>query len=158
MSDFLSPLSFRGPLPLKFKRLQNGTDLPLPTYTTSGAAGMDLCAAEDFNIFPGNTVKISTGFAAEVPQGFEIQVRSRSGLAAKHGVFVTNGIGTIDEDYRGEIFVLLSSLGKASYKIQRGDRIAQLVLTPITRPTSIEEVDSLSETGRGIGGLGSTGR
>jgi dUTP pyrophosphatase len=147
-----------GHRPLKFKRLPNGEGLPLPTYTTSGAAGMDICAAESARLFRGQTIAMATGFAVEVPPGFEIQVRSRSGLAAKHGVFVTNGIGTIDCDYRGEIFVILSHLGRLAYNIERGDRIAQLVLSPIVRPTAIQEVDELSSTDRGTGGLGSTGR
>lgn len=146
------------PVQLKFKRLQNGEDLTLPTYTTFGAAGMDICAAESVKLWHGQTFVMPTGLAVEVPEGYEIQVRSRSGLAAKHGVFVTNGIGTIDCDYRGEIFVILSHLGKNAYQIERGDRIAQLVLAPVCRPTSIVEVTELSSTVRGSGGLGSTGR
>jgi len=144
-------------LTLKFLRLPHGENLPLPTYTTPGAAGMDICSAEDFKLFHGNTKIFTTGFAVEVPAGHELQVRSRSGLAAKHGVFVTNGIGTIDEDYRGELMVILSHLGRNAHEIKRGDRIAQLVLCPVTRAATAE-VASLSETARGVGGLGSTGR
>lgn len=142
---------------LKFLRLDHGVDLPLPAFATSGASGMDLCSAESFKLFHGNTKAFKTGFAVEVPPGFELQVRSRSGLAAKHGVFVTNGIGTIDEDYRGELMVILSHLGKNAHVIERGDRIAQLVLCPVVRPV-IAEVGELSDSTRGVGGLGSTGR
>lgn len=145
------------PLQLKFKRLPNGEGLPLPAYTSSGAAGMDLHAAEGARLWEGQTIVIPTGLAVEVPEGYELQVRSRSGLAAKHGVFVTNGVGTIDCDYRGEIFVVLSHLGRIAYSIDRGDRIAQLVLVPVTRAEPVE-VDELSVTVRGTGGLGSTGR
>lgn len=142
---------------LKFLRLPHGMDLPLPAYTTLGAAGMDICSAETFKLYNGQTKVFQTGFAVAVPPGHELQVRSRSGLAAKHGVFVTNGIGTIDEDYRGELMIILSHLGKNGYEIQRGDRIAQLVLCPVTRAASVE-VTSLDDTARGTGGLGSTGR
>lgn len=142
---------------LKFLRLPHGVDLPLPGYQSLGAAGMDICSAESFKMYHGNTKVFTTGFAVEVPDGFELQVRSRSGLAAKHGVFVTNGIGTIDCDYRGEIGVILSHLGRNAYEIQRGDRIAQLVLTPVVR-AHVSEVSVLSETVRGVAGLGSTGR
>ena len=142
---------------IKFKRLEHGRGLPLPTYATQGAAGMDLCSAESFKLFHGQTKIFVTGFAVEVPSGFELQVRSRSGLAAKQGVFVTNGIGTIDEDYRGELMVILSHLGRTAHEIQRGDRIAQLVLCPVTRAVCAE-VAALSDTARGVGGLGSTGR
>jgi dUTP pyrophosphatase len=146
------------PVQLKFKRMPNGEGLTLPTYTTFGAAGMDICAAESVKLWHGQTFVMPTGLAVEVPEGYEIQVRSRSGLAAKHGVFVTNGIGTIDCDYRGEIFVILSHLGRNAHEIERGDRVAQLVLAPVYRPASIVEVADLSSTIRGSGGLGSTGR
>lgn len=142
---------------LKFLRLPNGAALPLPSYGSDGAAGMDICSAESFKLFHGNTKVFKTGFAVEVPPGFELQVRSRSGLAAKHGVFVTNGIGTIDEDYRGELMVILSHLGRNAYQIHEGDRIAQLVLCPVIRADPVE-VYALSDTARGVGGLGSTGR
>jgi len=142
---------------VKFLRLPHGSDLPLPRRESQQAAGMDLCAAETFKLFHGQTKIFTTGFAVEVPSGYELQIRSRSGLAAKHGVFVTNGIGTIDADYRGELMVILSHLGKNAYEIQRGDRIAQLVLCPVIESQS-EEVSVLSTTERGTGGLGSTGR
>ena len=142
---------------VKFLRLPHGEGLPLPAFQSEQAAGMDLCSAESFKLFNGQTKVFTSGFAVEVPAGFELQVRSRSGLAAKHGVFVTNGIGTIDADYRGELMVILSHLGRNALEIARGDRIAQLVLAPVVRPT-VTEVTSLSETVRGSGGLGSTGR
>lgn len=142
---------------VKFMRLPHGEGLDLPRYETADASGMDIRAAESFKLFHGQTKLFTTGFAVEVPRGFELQVRSRSGLAAKHGVFVTNGIGTIDADYRGELGVILSHLGTNALQIERGDRIAQLVLVPVVR-ASVSEVTSLTETVRGDGGLGSTGR
>lgn len=145
------------PPTLKLRRLEHGTDLPLPTYTTEGAAGMDISAAVDEVLLPGATVVIPTGFEVEIPSGHELQIRSRSGLAAKHGVSVLNSPGTIDEDYRGELFIILHNSGYTGFKINRGDRIAQLVLGPVTRAT-VEEVDNLSITVRARGGLGSTGR
>lgn len=144
------------PVLLKFKRLPNGEDMPTPSYTSSGAAGMDLSAAESATVTQGKTSVVRTGFAVEVPEGYELQVRSRSGLAAKHGVFVTNGPGTIDSDYRGEIMVILSGSTPAIFNIERGDRIAQLVLAPVTKAVPVE-VDELSSTDRGTSGLGSTG-
>jgi len=141
---------------LKLKRLPNGQDTPLPAYATAGAAGMDIHSVEGIKLYHGNTTVLRTGLAVEVPSGYELQVRSKSGLASR-GVFVTNGPGTIDEDYRGEIMVLISHLGKNAVDIQAGDRVAQLVLAPVTR-FDIEEVDELSVTSRGVGGLGSTGR
>lgn len=143
--------------PIRFKRLPHGEGLPLPSYQTPGAAGMDICAAEDFKLWKGQSFIMPTGLAVEVPEGFEIQVRSRSGLAAKHGVFVLNSPGTIDSDYRGEIFVILSHAGSNAHQINRGDRIAQLVVAEVTRGVP-EEVDELSSTDRGAGGLGSTGQ
>ena len=130
----------------------------IPAYQTEGAAGMDLQSAEGFLLPSGRTVAIRTGLAFAVPVGYEMQVRSRSGLAAKHAVFVTNGIGTIDADYRGEVMVILTNLGRLPYQITQGDRIAQLVIAPTYRPQGIQVVDELSLTSRGVGGLGSTGR
>jgi dUTP pyrophosphatase len=148
---------------LKLKRLPNGEGLPLPTYTTPGAAGMDICSAESMPLRRGETKVVKTGFAVEVPEGYELQIRSRSGLAARNAVFVTNGIGTIDSDYRGELMVILSRVGGLGdlelfdlFEIKRGDRIAQLVLVPVTQ-AKVEEVEELSTTVRGSGGLGSTG-
>jgi dUTP pyrophosphatase len=130
----------------------------LPVYATAGSAGMDITAAlaEPMILEPGAIALIPTGIAIALPQGFECQVRSRSGLAAKHGIFALNAPGTIDSDYRGEIKVILANSGKASYAIQPGERIAQLV---IARYETVrwELVDSLDETERGTGGFGSTG-
>lgn len=142
---------------IKFKRLSNGDDLPLPQYQSEGAAGMDVCSAIDVTLAPGGGVMIPTGWSVEVPAGYEIQVRSRSGLA-KQGIFVTNSPGTVDSDYRGEICVLLSNLDIArSFKVKRGDRIAQLVLNEVPR-FAVKEVQELSDTTRGEGGFGSTGK
>lgn len=143
---------------VKFMRLSHAGGLPLPSYQTTGAAGADICAAEDFTIYSGESRKVPTGFAVEVPEGYELQIRSRSGLAAKDGIFVTNGVGTIDSDYRGEIFVLLTRVqGHADAReFKKGDRIAQIVLAPVTQG-AFEEVELLGESERGVGGLGSTG-
>lgn len=143
---------------IKFQRLPHGQGLPLPSFQTPGAAGMDICAAESFKLGHGGTKLFATGFAVEVPEGYELQVRSRSGLAAKHGIFVTNGPGTIDSDYRGEIMVILSCLGRQSHQIERGDRIAQLVLAPVVRDIKAVETEALTmNTLRGARGFGSTG-
>lgn len=142
---------------IKFMRLSHGLDLELPSYATPQASGMDIRSAESFKLYHGQTKIFTTGIAAEVLPGYEVQIRSRSGLAAKHGIFVTNGIGTIDADYRGELMVILSHLGRNAYEIQRGERIAQLVVMPV-RQVFIEEVTELSVTDRGVNGLGSTGR
>lgn len=145
--------------PLMIHTLSNFPETnELPRYQTAGAAGMDIQAAEDFVLPSGKSAALHTGLAFAVPDGYEMQVRSRSGLAAKHAVFVTNGIGTIDCDYRGEVMVMLSNIGGKPLEIKQGDRIAQLVLTPTYRPSKLVVVDSLPETDRGVGGLGSTGR
>ncbi len=141
---------------VKFKRLSNGEGLPLPTYQSSGAAGLDLPAAVSGVILPRDTLVVPIGFAAEVWPELEMQIRSRSGLAAKHGVFVLNSPGTIDSDYRGEIKVILHNAGDEPFIFQRGDRIAQAVLQRVQQ-YEIVEVDELSVTDRGSGGLGSTG-
>src|ERR1044072_4956064 len=143
-------------LTVKLQRLPHGEGLPLPNFMTAGAAGADICAAENFNLWPGNTIIVPTGFAVEVPEGYELQIRSRSGLSAKRSIIVTNGIGTIDSDYRGEILVILSRLdwGKEPDPgFKRGERIAQLVLKPVTQ-AQFEEVSELSVTARGVGGQG----
>lgn len=140
---------------LKFKKLV--PEASLPAYQTEGAAGMDLSTISPGVVSVGMTTILPTGLAVEVPLGYELQIRSRSGLAAKHGVFVTNGIGTIDADYRGELMVILSNLGRSTYTFAPGDRIAQAVLVPVTQ-ARVEEVNELSLTARGVGGLGSTGR
>ncbi|MBL7997163.1 MAG: dUTP diphosphatase [Candidatus Kapabacteria bacterium] len=134
------------------------TDLPLPAYATEGAAGMDIHAAIEtpVAIAAGTVAMIPTALAIAVPRGYECQVRSRSGLAAKHGVFCLNSPGTIDSDYRGELHVILANFGAADYTVNRGDRIAQLVIARHER-AEWTEVASLDETERGSGGFGSTG-
>jgi len=135
--------------------------LGLPTYETSGSAGMDVRAAvpeaEPMVLAPGARAMVPTGLSVAIPEGYEIQVRPRSGLAAKHGLTCLNTPGTIDSDYRGEIKVILINLGQAPFTIVRGERIAQLVLAPVTR-LAWSEVEILGETARGAGGFGSTGR
>ena len=143
-------------VPVEVKRLAHGADLPLPAYATDGAAGMDVLAAEDVTLAPGARHAVATGLALAIPPGFEIQVRPRSGLALKHGITVPNTPGTIDSDYRGELKVILINHGAHKFEIRRGDRVAQLVLAPITQATWLE-VDELDETTRGEGGFGSTG-
>ena len=142
---------------LQLKRLPHGQGLPLPAYATAGAAGMDVVAAEALVLAPGARHAVATGFALAIPDGFEVQVRPRSGLALKHGVTCLNTPGTIDSDYRGEVKVILANLGDQPFAIARGDRIAQLVPAPVTRAALIE-VDTLDGTARGEGGFGSTGR
>lgn len=133
-------------------------DLPLPHYATEGSAGMDIYAAvnEPVTIEPQSTVLIPTNIAIELEPGYECQVRSRSGLAIKHGIFALNAPGTIDSDYRGEIKIILSNFGKEPFVVNRGDRIAQLVFAKY-EIASLIEVDKLTETTRGSGGFGSTG-
>lgn len=148
------------PLPdisIQLLRLSHGEGLPLPAYATSGAAGMDIVAAETLALAPGARHAVATGFAMAIPPGFEVQVRPRSGLALKHGITCLNTPGTIDSDYRGEIKVILANLGSEVFAISRGDRIAQLVPSPVQR-ARLNEVASLDETARGTGGFGSTGR
>lgn len=141
---------------VRIKRLAHGAGMSLPAYASDGAAGMDVCSAEDVELAPGARHAVASGFAVAIPEGYEIQVRPRSGLAFKHGISVPNAPGTIDSDYRGELKVLLINHGTDAFSIQRGDRIAQLVIAPVTR-ASFEEVDDLDETARGEGGFGSTG-
>lgn len=141
---------------IRFRRLSLGHDLPLPSRATPGSAGIDLCAARDVSIWPGSRVAVSTGYAVEIPAGYEGQIRPRSGWAAKNGLTVLNSPGTIDSDYRGEIIVLLINHGASAVCINRGDRVAQLVVAPVL-VMPIVEVDELHETER-VGGLGSTGR
>jgi dUTP pyrophosphatase len=144
------------PVPVLVKRLPGNDDLPLPAYATAGAAGMDVVAAEDVDLAPGARHAVATGLALAIPEGFEIQVRPRSGLALKHGVTVPNTPGTIDSDYRGELKVIMINLGMETFSVRRGDRVAQLVLAPVTRASWLE-VETLDETARGEGGFGSTG-
>ncbi len=138
-------------------RLPHGQGLPLPSYATNGAAGLDVVAAEDVTLAPGQRHAVATGFAIAIPPGYEVQVRPRSGLALKHGITCLNTPGTIDSDYRGEVKVILANLGAEPFEIRRGERIAQLVPAVVTK-AAFEEVDSLDETHRGAGGFGSTGR
>jgi len=144
------------PIPVLVKRLPHGEGLDLPAYATDGAAGMDVVSAEDVTIAPAARHAVATGLAVAIPPGYEIQVRPRSGLALKHGITVANAPGTIDSDYRGEVKVILINHGSDAFAIRRGDRIAQLVLAPVTRAGWLE-VEHLEETARGEGGFGSTG-
>jgi dUTP pyrophosphatase len=141
---------------VKFTRLRPGA--LAPRYMSAGAAGLDLASAADgpVTLAPGERAAVPTGLAFEIPHGFEGQVRPRSGLARKHGIGLPNAPGTIDSDYRGEVLVLLVNLGSAPYVIQPGDRVAQLVIAPVTI-AELEEVAELSETTRGDGGFGHTG-
>lgn len=144
---------------ISITRTKNGfEDITLPHYATRGAAGADIRAAieETVHLESGSVTMIPSGFAVEIPEGYEIQVRSRSGLAAKHGVFCLNAPGTIDSDYRGEIQIILANFGKEPFVIQRGDRIAQLVIAKY-ETVHWKEVSNLQETERGAGGFGSTG-
>lgn len=139
-------------------RLPHGRDLPLPSYATADAAGMDLLAAveTDLVIGPGNRVLVPTGIALALPAGYEAQVRPRSGLALKHGITVLNAPGTIDADYRGEVGVILVNLGAEPFAVRRGERIAQMVVAPVTRAI-LDEAVALPTSARGAGGFGSTG-
>jgi dUTP pyrophosphatase len=141
-------------------RLPHAEGLPLPAYETAGAAGMDLRAAvpdaEPLTLRPGDRAMVPTGLTIALPEGFEAQVRPRSGLAAKAGVTCLNTPGTIDSDYRGEVKVILINLGADDFVIRRGDRIAQMVIAPVVQATW-READSLDDTARGAGGFGSTG-
>ena len=143
---------------LPFKRIKGAEDLPQPSYMTSGSAGMDIYAAveDDISIQPGNRVLVPTGLMVAVPSGYELQIRPRSGLAAKQGIGIVNSPGTIDSDYRGEIKVILINLGRDLCTIKRGDRIAQMVLCPVPRAV-LEELDELPPTERNDGGFGHTG-
>lgn len=140
------------------RRLANGDGLPLPAYATPHAAGMDLLAAveTETTLAPGRAAVIPTGLALALPEGFEAQVRPRSGLAARHAVTVLNTPGTVDADYRGEVGVILINLGAEPFVVSRGMRIAQLVVAPVAR-VSWQETEALGETARGDGGFGSTG-
>jgi len=141
---------------VQIKRLPNGEGLDLPAYATPGSAGMDILAAEDVTLAPGARHAVASGFAVAIPDGYEIQVRPRSGLALKHGISVPNTPGTIDSDYRGELKVILINLGQEPFVVARGDRVAQLVLAPVTRALW-QELAELDDTARGAGGFGSTG-
>jgi len=141
---------------IQIKKLS--TEVLTPKYETSGSSGMDIAAyiKQDIIINPGEKALIPTGFSLSVPQGYEVQIRPRSGLAAKKGVTVLNTPGTIDSDYRGEIKVILINLSKDVFYVKSGERIAQIVVCPV-KQVVVEEVNELSETNRGAGGFGSTG-
>jgi dUTP pyrophosphatase len=143
---------------IQVTRLPHAEGLPLPSYATDGAAGMDLLAAvtEPLTIPPGGRALVPTGLCIALPQGHELQVRPRSGLALKHGITMPNTPGTVDEDYRGELQVIVLNAGAEPFTVERGMRIAQAVVAPVTR-ASWREVESLPDTSRGTGGFGSTG-
>ena len=145
-------------IPIDVVRLPHADGLPLPSYATAGAAGMDLLAAVDapLTIAPGDRVLVPTGLTIALPAGYELQVRPRSGLALKHGIVLPNSPGTGDEDYRGELQVIVMNAGNAPFTVERGMRIAQAVVAPVARATW-REVEALPETARGQGGFGSTG-
>ncbi len=144
---------------LRIVRLAHAQGLDLPAYQTEGAAGADLRAAIDapLHLAPSSRASVPTGLVLEIPEGFEVQLRPRSGLAARHGVTLVNTPGTIDSDYRGEIAILLINLGTEPVTIERGDRIAQMVLAPVVQ-ARFEAVETVSSSARGQGGFGSTGR
>jgi len=151
MSDTSNPVC-------KFKKLPHGDDLPLPSYESQAAAGMDLRAAvnESVTLQPGERLLVPAGFQMAIPKGYEAQIRPRSGLAYKHGITMLNTPGTIDSDYRGEVKVLAINHGEEEFTISHGDRIAQMVIAPVSQ-AKIHEVQSLDETERSEGGFGSTG-
>ncbi|PLX44911.1 MAG: dUTP diphosphatase [Deltaproteobacteria bacterium] len=142
---------------VEVKRLESAKGIPLPDYQTAHAAGLDLVAVEELTLAPGERGAVGTGLTVAIPEGFELQVRPRSGLAIKHGITLVNTPGTIDADYRGEIRILLINHGKQPFKIRRGERVAQALLAPVTRIVW-DEVEKLPESDRGAGGFGSTGR
>ena len=146
------------PVPIRLRRLAHNADLPLPSYATQGAAGMDLVAAvgEPIVIAPGQRALIPTGLAIALPHGYELQIRPRSGLALRQGIVLPNSPGTIDEDYRGEVQVILLNAGQEDFIVERGMRIAQAVLAPVVR-AEWQVTDTLDDTARGTGGFGSTG-
>lgn len=142
---------------IELRRLPHGDGLPVPSYATAGAAGLDVVAAEDLILAPGQRHAVATGFSIAIPEGYEVQIRPRSGLALKHGITCLNTPGTIDHDYRGEVKVILANLGSEPFEVRRGERIAQLVPAVVTK-AAFREAETLSETSRGAGGFGSTGR
>lgn len=142
---------------IQVQRMERGEPKPLPAYQTAGAAGMDLRADVALTLEPRQRALVPTGIAISIPEGFEGQVRPRSGLALREGLTCLNSPGTIDSDYRGEVAVILANLGERAVQIQRGDRIAQLVIAPVARAT-MKEVPALTDTQRGAGGFGHTGK
>lgn len=145
--------------PIKLMQMEHAKGLPIPAYETTGAAGMDLMAALDAPLIlkPKERAAVPTGLMMAISQGFEVQIRPRSGLAFKHGLTVVNAPGTIDSDYRGEVKVLLINLGEDAFEITHGMRIAQMVMAPVTM-ASFTLAETLDETERGAGGFGSTGQ
>jgi len=143
---------------IRFKKLPHANDLPLPSYESEAAAGMDIRAAldEPVTLKPGERRLIPTGLKMALPGGYEAQIRPRSGLAVKHGITMLNTPGTIDADYRGEVKVIAVNLGEENFTVRHGDRIAQMIISPVVQ-LPVEETDELSETDRGEGGFGSTG-
>ncbi|WP_028320950.1 dUTP diphosphatase [Desulfatiglans anilini] len=146
------------PVVIRVKRLEGASAVPFPAYASEGASGMDVRAAlrEPVTLAPGQFKRIPTGLSVAVPPGFEVQIRARSGLALRHGIGMVNAPGTIDADYRGEIGIILINWGEQSFRVEPGDRIAQMVLARVYRAEWIESV-SLDETPRGSGGFGHTG-
>ena len=142
---------------IELQWLTHGKGLPAPNYATDGAAGLDVVSAEDLTLAPGQRHAVATGFAIAIPEGYEVQVRPRSGLALKHGITCLNTPGTIDHDYRGEVKVILANLGSEPFQVRRGERIAQLVPAPVQKAEFVV-VGNLAATRRGAGGFGSTGR
>ena len=147
------------PIVIRLKKTQNGMDLPLPKKMTEQSAGFDLCAAvkESITIAPGKIALVPCGFSMALPAGYEAQIRPRSGLASKHGIAPVNSPGTIDADYRGEVMTPLINLGSAPFVVERGMRIAQMLIAPVPE-VRLVEVEVLDETERGAGGFGHTGK
>ncbi len=147
-----------GPINLEICRIDGSDDVPLPRHMTEHAAGMDVCAAceDDVTVAPGDLKLIPCGFTMAVPEGYEAQMRPRSGLAIRHGIVLPNSPGTIDADYRGEVCVILGNVGREVFVVTRGMRIAQMVIAPVVR-AEVVEVAELSRTDRGQGGFGHTG-
>jgi dUTP pyrophosphatase len=141
---------------VKIKRDASARDIPLPSYATDGATGMDLRSLEETQLHPGERAAVRTGIYLEIPRGWEGQVRPRSGLALKHGVTLLNSPGTIDSDYRGEIRVILVNFGQETFSVKKGDRIAQIIFSPCGR-AELRETEKISGTERASGGFGSTG-
>ena len=143
---------------VRVTRLPHAAELPLPNYASAGAAGADVCAALDAELVlrPGARAAVPTGLCVEIPEGYELQVRPRSGLALRDGVGLLNSPGTIDSDYRGEIKIIMVNHGTSDVRLRRGDRIAQLILAPVSRAT-FEEAEALAPSERGEAGFGSTG-
>lgn len=152
--------NMKSELTINIKRISNGfDDIELPHYATAGSAGMDIRAAVNDEVIlkSGKTILIPTNFSVEIPEGFEIQVRPRSGMAINHSIGILNSPGTIDSDYRGEIKIILFNFGAEDFIIKRGDRIAQLIISKVYR-TVLNEIDELNTTSRGSGGFGHTGK